>query len=952
LSKPTVTPMQQIQTTTLHQPDLAQSPASGGELFHQLFEQQAARYPTAPAVAGDDQQLTYAQLNASANRLAHFLIRQGVLPEDRVGVCLERTSEALVTLLAIFKAGAAYVPLATDYPAERLQHMLADSGVKVLVTSESLRTKLTTETATIICLDSIAAQLDQEPGVNPELNIDADNLAYVIYTSGSTGRPKGSGVEHRALANTLAASRERFGFRQGDVMPCLASFSFDISLFELCNPLCVGGTVVIWDHQSVLDIQHLIESFAEYTLLHCVPTLMRQVVDCMRANNFSAGKLRRVFVGGEAVGVQLLDQMREVFPNAEVHVLYGPTEGAIICATKAVTARVIGNPIGTAIKNAQLYVLDDELDHCGAEVGELYLGGAGLARGYLNRPELTAERFVPNCFSENEGERLYRTGDLARWDADGNLEFVGRVDQQVKIRGHRIELREIESVLENCPGVAEAAVTVREDQPGQQRLVGYVITESANYPQLSPDTIFFSPAIHDYEDGLSPIDSNCPAYRTILDEVRDKNVLIICPAEEKLLVKACLEAGAQYVYVAEPDAAALATTRQTFPQHDRVAPFLIDAELLTAAGIIDVCLAESVGNIAGAKGLETCLQKLRPMMKPEAIFFPRRCVTQLAAVELPEGLLEHLEPDDLSNEAARIFSKVGYPFDLRVLVHHLPPESLISAQSPVEEIDLQSGDEQEFERSFELPINRDALLNGFVLSLEISGANDHDPTRAPVFVPAFFPGVKVAALDRIVGKCVRRPSKGHPRRMDYTLHGQIVFSDGGVRSFFYRLPFVQRVFQGSIFYKSLFSHTAVEELMAGPQRDEPAVVQEVWRRLRAMLPDYMLPSAIVPLSSFPLSPNGKLDRKALPAPEFAGGREGRTPKTAEQKMLCSLFAETLGVPRVSVDDNFFELGGDSIMLVQLVTRIRAALKCKLSIRSFYEAPTVAALIENALAPVA
>ncbi|HEX5875702.1 MAG TPA: amino acid adenylation domain-containing protein, partial [Pyrinomonadaceae bacterium] len=824
--------MQQLQATLIDRPDLVRMVRTSTSLFHELFEQQVESNPYATAVVSGDRELNYAQLNQRANQLAHHLKRLGIGPEYRVGVCVERTSEALVTLLAIFKAGGAYVPLAPDYPTERLQYMLKDSQVAVLVTTRDGMAKLN-GAVTTICLDDDWNEIAHEPTDNPEPTVHDENLAYVIYTSGSTGNPKGVMIEHRAFANVLAASRERFRFTQTDVMPCLASFSFDISLFELCNLLCVGGTVVIWDQKDVLDVERLIESFESLTLLHCVPTLMRQVVDWMKEHNSSPGKLRQLFVGGEAVGIQLLDQMREVFPNAELHVLYGPTEAAIICAERDVHTHLTAAPIGTALKNVQLYVLNDEMKPSLTEVGELYLGGAGLARGYLNRPELTAERFVPDSFSEETGRRLYRTGDLARWDADGNLEFAGRVDQQVKIRGHRIELREIETVLESCPGITEAAVTVREDQPGQQRLVAYVVADSVSKqtPAISSETTWFSPAIEDYDDELTPVTSahenGVHPYQTILEKVRAKTVLIVCPDQEKRLVTACLDAGAKRVYVAESNSEGFARTEQIDP--GRVVPFMVTGEVPSIEDPIEICITDFLGNIGGAKGLEICLQKLRPVIRPCAIFYPQRCVTQISAVELPESLIERGESDGLRYEhVPQIFSAAGYPFDLRVRVHQLPGESLISGPSVFEQIDCHDPHHDEVtEHGFELTINRGALLCGFVLSLELFG--DHQriyTTDAPVFVPAFVPGLQVEAGDRIVGKCVRRASKQRPLRMDYSIEGRIVFRDESVKSFFYRLPFVQRVFQGSAFYRNLFSNTTIEELMSAPQRgDRREIVQ-------------------------------------------------------------------------------------------------------------------------------
>ncbi|HEX2268573.1 MAG TPA: phosphopantetheine-binding protein, partial [Pyrinomonadaceae bacterium] len=539
-----------------------------------------------------------------------------------------------------------------------------------------------------------------------------------------------------------------------------------------------------------------------------------------------------------------------------------------------------------------------------------------------------------------------------------NLVFAGRRDQQVKIRGHRIELREIETALESCPGIAEAAVIVREDQPGQQRLVAYVVADSASeqQPTRSPAPAWFSPAIHDYEDELTPVITNGarvhPFYQAIVEQVRAKSVLIVCPDREKLLLNACLDAGAKRVYVAEPNLEALAMTEEMFVAHNpgRVVPFLVSGAVPSIEDPIDICITDYVGNIGGAKGLETCLQKLRSMIRSDAIFYPQLCVTQLSAVELPES------PVEFSHEQVRqIFSATGYPFDLRVRVHQLPQESLISGQSVFELIDLvdpHPGGASE--RSIELTINRDAVLSGFVLNLELFGDRQQIDrcyaTDAPVFVPVFVPGLKVEAGDRIAAKCVRRSSKEHPLRMDYSIEGRILFRDGSTKSFFYRLPFTQRVFQGSAFYKNLFAGTTIEELVSAPQaRDNRERVQELWQRLKAQLPDYMLPSAIVTLQEFPLSPNGKIDRKSLPAPEYGNDSDRRAPNSPEEELLCSLFAQVLGVPRVGVDDSFFDLGGDSVMLIRLVTRIRAALGCKLSIRSFYEGPTVAALSEKILA---
>jgi len=924
------------------------------ETIQELFEKQVAKTPSQIAVCYRECKLSYGELNQRANQLAHYLKRQGVGLESRVGVCLGRSLDALVAVLGVFKAGAAYIPLDPEYPAERLLYMVADSQVKLLLAGKDNIEKLAGGATTSICLDEAWSEIEQENDSNPDLLIDVRNLAYVIYTSGSTGYPKGVMVEHGSLANLLAASCKEFDFSETDVMPSLASFSFDISLFELCNPLCNGGTVVIWDKEDVLDIQLLAESLEHTTFLHCVPTLMRQIVNWIKEKNCGAGMLRRVFVGGEMVPVQLLDHMREVFPGIDIRVLYGPTEGTIICAGRSVTGPLTTAPLGKPIDNIQVYVLDGELKPAAAgSVGELYLGGAGVARGYLNRPELTAERFIPDCFRDNKGERLYRTGDLARWGADGNLEFAGRVDQQVKARGNRIELGEIEAALVSCPGVSEAVALLHEVQ---QRVVAYVVTDSGT-PAPAANTPRFAPAINDYNYGSTPV---APQRRSeasrflkwVAKNVRAKNVLMVNCDRQRRLLSACVEGGAERICVAELDADAYVGT-QSFVERNglrQIIPFLLEEDPPAIEERIDVCAFDLFGDIGGSKGLATVLQRVRQLIQPETIIYPQSCVTHLSAVELPESLREQPSFSGIDTESARdIFVAAGYPFDLRVCIKSFSPESFISDESVAEEID--SSDPQPVsETAFSLTISRKGTLDGFALTTSLYGDTNECcyVSDSPVFVPLFPSGLPVEAGDRVEGKFVSRVSMDDGLHTDYQVTGRVLYGDGRAKSFFYRLPFVQRVLQGSPFYKNLFSNTPIEELVSGsPQRDDREIVRELWERLKAKLPDYMLPSAIVRLTEFPLTPNGKLNRQALPAPEY-DSPTGRAPSGPEEEALCSLFATVLGIPEVGVDDSFFDLGGDSILLVHLIKRIRETLGINFPIRTFFDAPTVAGLAKELL----
>ncbi|HET7460085.1 MAG TPA: amino acid adenylation domain-containing protein, partial [Longimicrobium sp.] len=393
--------------------------------IHELFEEQAARTPGAAAVRFEEESLTRGELNERANRLAHHLTGLGVRPETRVAICLERGPEMVVSILAVLKAGGAYVPLDPAYPAERLAFMLADAAVPVLVTQESLRAALSVgDGVAVVSVDGDGDSIAAQSAENPQRGVSPGHLAYVIYTSGSTGTPKGVLVQHGSLANLLAATREAFGVGEGDVMPALASYAFDIWLFEALLPLTSGAAVRLVGRERVLDVPALVAEIADATLLHAVPALMRQVVHVERETPRLI-RLRRAFVGGDRVAADLLAEMREALPGAETHVLYGPTEGTILASTHPVPADgiVAGHPIGRPLGNVRLYVCDGLGSPQPAGVpGELLIGGAGVARGYLGRAGLTAERFVPDPFGEEPGGRLYRTGDRVRRLATGDLE--------------------------------------------------------------------------------------------------------------------------------------------------------------------------------------------------------------------------------------------------------------------------------------------------------------------------------------------------------------------------------------------------------------------------------------------------------------------------------------------------------------------------------------------------
>jgi amino acid adenylation domain-containing protein len=447
--------------------------------LHELIEAQVKRSPDAVAVRHEGTALTYGQVNRRANQVAHRLRKLGVGPDVLVGVCISRSLELVVGVLGVLKAGGAYVPLDPAHPRDRQAFLLADSGASLLLTQASLVSTLPTHRVPVVCLDPDWQGISGESDEGPSSRVTARHPMYVLYTSGSTGQPKGVSVEHRSVVNYLTWVNRVLIRRGAGYLPAVTSLTFDASLRQLFAPLLRGDEVWIPSDANASDPVALLGALASRRRvgLSCVPSLWMAMLAAIERGDGTLpnGSLTTLLLGGEALTDELVRRSVKVLPELEIWNLYGPTEATV----NATAARIWPGEvvtIGQPIANTQTYVLDAHEEPVPVGVpGELYIGGNGVARGYLNRPDLTAERFVPNPFGERSGERLYRTGDRVRWLSAGVIEFLGRVDHQVKIRGYRIELGEVEASVAEHPGVAETVVIVREDDPGDKRLVAYVV---------------------------------------------------------------------------------------------------------------------------------------------------------------------------------------------------------------------------------------------------------------------------------------------------------------------------------------------------------------------------------------------------------------------------------------------------------------------------------------------
>jgi len=451
-----------------------------GRCIHQLFEEQAARTPEAVAVVFGEEPLTYRGLDARANRIARHLLRLGVGPEVRVGICLERGPELIPAILGVLKAGGAYVPLDRAYPPERLAYMLADSGAAVLLTQARLRGALRTgDGVRVVEVDAAWDEIARESADPPRTEVSSENLAYVIYTSGSTGRPKGVAMHHRGVCNYIHWGVRFYGAGEGNGAPVFSSMAVDLTLTNLL-PLFAGRPVRLLAEASPVEaLAGVLRGRPGFGLIKITPIHLGLLNGLLAADE-AAGAAHTLVIGADFLSAEPTVFWQEHAPGVRLMNEYGPTETVVGCS-----AYVLPNgkhragpvPVGHPIQNLAFYVLDARLEPVPVGLpGELYIGGAGVARGYLGRPGLSAEKFVPDPFAGG-GARLYRTGDRARWQADGNLLILGRTDHQVKIRGYRVELGEVEAVLRRHQGVRECLAVLREDWPGNRRLVAYVVGE-------------------------------------------------------------------------------------------------------------------------------------------------------------------------------------------------------------------------------------------------------------------------------------------------------------------------------------------------------------------------------------------------------------------------------------------------------------------------------------------
>ncbi|MDN0194390.1 non-ribosomal peptide synthetase [Streptomyces sp. S.PNR 29] len=988
-------------------------------VFPELFEAQVARDPRAVAVMHAEENLTYGELDAAANRLARMLVDDGVGPEQVVALAFPRSPQLVVAILAVLKTGAAYLPLDPDYPADRLAFMLQDTAPALLITTgelvdglphTSVRHLLLNDPLTVKTLDALPdTALTDEERSGPLLPA---HPAYIIYTSGSTGTPKGVTVTHSGLPNVTALQVERFGARPGSRVLQFASTSFDSAVWELCFALLSGATLVMAPSDRLLPGEPLAATCAAYGITHLTlpPTSLAAMAPDSLPRDIT------LIVAGEACPAGLVADWA---PGRRMINGYGPTEATVgATMTDPLTPDGSAPPIGYPIANACAYVLNERLQPVPVGVpGELYVTGPGLARGYLGRPGLTAQRFVADPFGA-PGGRLYRTGDLVRRRADGQLDFVGRADDQVKIRGFRIEPGEIETALAAHPGVAHAAVVVREDQPGNKRLVGYVVpappAEEADgsgtgehidewrdiydaiYEQEPAADVLgedFSGWNSSYDGEAIPLEQMREWRRTTVERIREfgpQRILEIGAGSGLLLAHLAphcetywgTDISAPVIdrlgrqIAARPDLAdrvrlrcraaddftglpsgffdtiVLNSVVQYFPHADYLTGVLGSAmELLAPGGRIflgDVRDLRLIRTLRTAVHLHRASSAAHPgnirravehdlLLEKELLVAPEFFTTLRDRMPAVAGVDIRLKRGRHHNELTR------HRYD--TVLHKQPADPVPATPRPEPASRLSWGRE----------VNGTADLDNLLRTrrpdvLHVSGIPNQRIAGEAAALHAVSTGRPVADAQRALaepGTPGIDPEALHHLGEHHGLRTITTWSSTGEGHFDALFTTADPLTGGACV--EAYLPTAAGGARPGPLTNHPAASQHI-TTLGAVvrdfagerLPQHMVPSAVVVLPELPVTANGKLDRRALPAPEPAAGTS-RPPVTPVEQVLCDLYAQVLGVQMVGAEDDFFDLGGHSLLATRLISRIRGTLGVEIQIRTLFKSPTPAEL---------
>ncbi len=990
-----------------------------GLCLHDLVTQQAKLTPDAIAISCGGQRVSYRELNTRANQIAHYLRKRGAGPDVLVGLCSERNATMLVSMLGILKAGSAYVPLDPNYPKERIRIILEDAHAPLVLTQSSLLGELSGFSGEAICLDTDWPKIASEPEEELATDVKPENLGYVLFTSGSTGRPKGVALEHRSAATFVHWAKEVFTPQELSGVLLSTSICFDLSVFEIFVTLSAGGKVIV--AENALHLPELPER-DEVTLINTVPSAMAELV---RMGAVPAS-VETVNLAGEALPDSLVEQIYATTGVKKVYNLYGPTEDTTY-STYTLVRRGTPVTIGRPVANTQAYILDEKFQPVPIGVpGQLYLAGEGLARGYYGRPDLTEERFIGNPL--RAGTRMYRTGDVCRWQADGNIQYLGRADHQVKLRGFRIELGEIEAVLNRHAAVRQSLVMVREDEPGLQRLVAYIVPNSEQIAkpddteteQVSDWTVAWEES---YREAAKAADATFnitgwnssytlqPIPASEMHTWVDSTVNRILQLEPKrvweigcgtgLLLFRIAGQSEHYHgtdisqnalqllrgHIANPERNLQNVTLERKAAHEfdtqaggtpfdlvilnSVIQYFPDIEYLTqvltgavrSVGSKGAVFIGDVRSLPLLKDFHTSVkwfqagdtvkpaalsqridqavrQEEELVVDPDFFLALRQKIPGISRVEIQ--LKRGRERNELTRfrydvtlhvgEAAKPapappqldWSKLNLtPASLREILTRTEPEVLVLTKVPNARIEEEIAVRRILERQDDSIPSAAALREILAEEFRANGVEPEDLWKIEEDLPYTVE--------------VRSSHAGSDGLLDVMLCRKQAGADSARKT----IPRFPGETDSVRRWENYANNPLRQKLLA-------AMTPQLREWVSGQLPEFMAPSAFVLLDSFPLSPNGKVNRRALPQPEMAHETAGDyvAPRTEAEKKIAEIWSAVLHISRIGTQDNFFSLGGHSLLATQVLSRLRQAFEIDLPLRAIFEAPTVAELAKR------
>jgi amino acid adenylation domain-containing protein len=976
--------------------------------IHEIFAEQAARNPHAIAAVCEDRKLTYDQLNRRANQLAHHLRNRSISPETPVGICVERSLEMLAGLLGILKAGGAYVPLDPSYPTERLSFMLADGGIRIVLTQDHLRQRFINHDLELISLDNNSSTASEE---NPENQCTPANLAYVMYTSGSTGVPKGVSIPHRAVVR-LVKETNYSRFDREQVFLQFAPLSFDASTFEIWGSLLNGARLVVMPpgSASLAQLGSAVERYG-VTTLWLTAGLFHQMAD-EELEKLSG--LKQLLAGGDVLSPAHVEQVARDLNHCQLINGYGPTENTTFTCCYPVKPEETfdGNvPIGFAISNTQVFILDEAGQPVGSgEPGELYIAGDGLARGYLNDAALTAERFVPHPFSSAPGARLYRTGDSVRRSGDGPIEFLGRLDQQVKIRGYRIELGEVETALAQHPAVRESIVLARPDAHGNKRLVAYVVHDERQSGATDFDSRHVEQWQTLYDETYRQTSSDTEAaFNTVgwnssytgkpippdeMTEWVDQTVERILALQPKRVLEIGCGTGLLLFRVA-PHCDAYHATDFSAAVIDQLESKIADLGQVTLSqreandfsglesGSFDLVILNSVTQyLPSIDYLFEVLKGAVKVTRPDGAIFigDVRNFNLLETFHASVELYKASESLSLQELARRVQRAIREEDELLVdpVFFKAATREFEKACSVRVMPKLGQYQNEMTKFRYDVVLNvRDSVVEEERVEWRnwTTGELDLD---SEIVAIADVPNARVLSDSQILNLIIEAKPGSTVADLRHALLANTqrgidpneLISIGEINSYAVHFSWTNSTADGR--YDVVFKkNSAASDFI--PQRSKlrpehknwaeygnrrsqkstfVSLVPELRAFLQTKLPAYMTPSAFVFLDRLPLTRNGKVNRRALPTPERSRPELAQPyvgPRSHTEEVLASLCADVLGIDRIGIYDDFFECGGHSLLATQVCARIRESFKVELSLLEFFIEPkiaTLASLIEQ------